>query len=351
MIRTALRNTGREPRASADSASPFGMEVVVRGLLHPESRRCLAAFRALVARVAEMSSAALAPDQVWRLLLALRRHVRESAELPQGLGLSLDPDGQPVVTRAADPLALVGAASDGAWFARSPVSAAGAELLDLYLPMAFASPARPLTVAHLGQSLDGRIATVQGASRYVNGPENLLHLHRMRALCDAVVVGAGTVECDDPRLTTRQVAGPNPVRVVLDPRRRLAAGCGVFQDRAAPTWLICDQGLAERQGPGCARVIGAPCDAGVFDLAAVLAQLRARGCAGVFVEGGGLTVSAFLEQKRLDRLQITIAPLIIGSGRPGITLPPVRDLDQGLRPRCRRYVLGEDVLFECRLGD
>ncbi|MBL8258752.1 MAG: RibD family protein [Candidatus Competibacteraceae bacterium] len=217
--------------------------------------------------------------------------------------------------------------------------------------MAFAGAARPLTVAHLGQSLDGRIATLQGASRYVNGPENLLHLHRMRALCDAVVVGASTVERDNPRLTTRQVAGPHPVRVILDPRRRLAGDCGVFQDRAAPTWLVCDRQLAERQGPGHARPIGAPYCDGSLDLSAVVAQLRARGCFGVFVEGGGLTVSSFLASKLLDRLQITVAPLIIGSGRPGITLPPIEDLAQGLRPSHRRYVLGEDVLFDCRLRD
>ena len=79
--------------------------------------------------------------------------------------------------------------------------------------------------------------------------------------------------------------------------------------------------------------------------------MRARGLFGLFIEGGGLTVSAFLEQGLLDRLQITIAPLIIGSGRPGLTLPPIRDLSHGLRPRHRRYVMGEDVLFDCRLRD
>jgi diaminohydroxyphosphoribosylaminopyrimidine deaminase/5-amino-6-(5-phosphoribosylamino)uracil reductase len=64
-----------------------------------------------------------------------------------------------------------------------------------------------------------------------------------------------------------------------------------------------------------------------------------------------LTVSAFLEQGLLNQLQVTVAPLIIGSGRPGIRLPPIQDLSQGLRPRCRRYALGEDVMFDCRLQD
>ncbi|MEI2646384.1 MAG: RibD family protein [Candidatus Competibacter sp.] len=294
---------------------------------------------------------ALGPEHVWTLLLALRRHVRKSSKILVRLGVGLDADGQPTILSATDPAALVGIASAGGWLARTPLDPLGAELFDLYLAVALACRARPLTVAHLGQSLDGRIATLEGASRYVNGSENLLHLHRMRALCDAVVVGANTVECDNPRLTTRQAAGPNPARVILDPSRRLAAGHEVFQDRAAPTWLVCDEALTEGAGPGQARIIGVPRRGRSLDLRAVLDQLHTRGFFSVFVEGGGLTVSSFLEQRLLDRLQITIAPLIIGSGRPGITLPAVRDLEQGLRPRCRRYALGEDVLFECQLRD
>src|SRR5437016_715601 len=93
-------------------------------------------------------------------------------------------------------------------------------LVDLYLPICSATRARPITVGHLGQSLDGFIATHAGESQWVTGQENILHMHRLRALCDAVVVGAGTVAADDPELTTRLVPGPNPLRVVIDPARR-----------------------------------------------------------------------------------------------------------------------------------
>src|SRR5438128_40350 len=72
------------------------------------------------------------------------------------------------------------------------------------------SSARPITVGQIGQSLDGRIATLSGHSQYINGPEGIAHLHRLRALVDAVVVGAGTVRADDPQLTVRHVSGPNP---------------------------------------------------------------------------------------------------------------------------------------------
>ena len=294
---------------------------------------------------------ALTGESVWTLLLALRQTRRQWQAVPDRLGLGFDRNGQPLIVAAADSAARIEVTADGHWIAQVPISAAGAELLDLYLPMALACRARPLIVAHLGQSLDGRIATLAGASLTLNGPENLTHLHRLRALCDAIVVGASTVDCDNPQLTTRRVTGPNPARVILDPRRRLAADYRIFQDQSAPTWLACAEERVGESGPGYAGIIGVPSTGGRLDLAALAQQLRDLGLFGIFVEGGGLTVSAFLEQGLLDRLQIAIAPLIMGSGRMGITLPPLQNLSQGLRPGCRRYAMGDDMLFDCWLRD
>ena len=111
----------------------------------------------------------------------------------------------------------------------SPAEFCGEE--ELYAPCA----REAWVLAHLGQSLDGRIATRSGASHYINGPENLTHLHRLRALADAVVVGAATVALDDPRLTARRVEGANPVRIVLDPNRRLPVERHAFTEADAPT--------------------------------------------------------------------------------------------------------------------
>lgn len=224
-------------------------------------------------------------------------------------------------------------------------------LLDLYLPVCSATASRPMTVGHLGQSLDGFIATQSGDSRFVTGEHNIVHLHRMRALSDAVIVGAGTVVADDPQLTTRHVPGTSPLRVILDPTRRLGPGYHVFQDGAAPTWYVCK---ASRVRPGetvfgDATVVGLGDGPSGVDLAELLARLRARGAARIFVEGGGVTVSAFLEAGLLDRLQMAIAPFLIGDGRPAIRLPGPAALRDCLRPRHRVFRMGSDVLFDIDL--
>jgi riboflavin-specific deaminase-like protein len=221
-------------------------------------------------------------------------------------------------------------------------------LLDLYLPLCGASVRRPLTVGHLGQSLDGHIATESGDSYYVTGPANVLHLHRMRALCDAVVVGAETVARDDPQLTVRMAEGTNPLRVILDPRGRLRPTRRVFAADAR-TLLVRDEAAAPPKAFGSAEVLALPARDGRLELDALLEQLHARGIACVFVEGGGATVSSFLAMGLLDRLQIAVAPLLTGHGRPGIRLPARETIADCLQPAHRVFAMGGDVLFDCDL--
>jgi diaminohydroxyphosphoribosylaminopyrimidine deaminase / 5-amino-6-(5-phosphoribosylamino)uracil reductase len=225
-------------------------------------------------------------------------------------------------------------------------------IIDLYLPICSATSARPVTVGHLGQSLDGFIATHAGESRWVTGHENMVHMHRLRALCDAVVVGSGTVAADDPQLTTRLVEGPNPLRVVLDPARRLGVHHRVFTDGSAATLYVCSRSLlrAGEDRFGCASIVGLEGTADRIDPSALMRMLRGRGCTRVFVEGGGVTVSMFLEANQLDRLHMTIAPLLIGDGRPAIRLPAPAALGDCHRPRYRVFRMGGDVLFDCELG-
>jgi len=294
----------------------------------------------------------LTSDSAWRMLLAasaLANTLEQEGQtrlFAEGSrdGLRALPANNPEADLAWHP--------GRGWECRLPVNDTRRELLNLYLPICSATLKHPVTVGHLGQSLDGFIATPSGDSQFVTGDDNLVHVHRMRALCDAVVVGAGTVAADDPQLTTRHVPGPNPLRVVIDPGRRLEPTFRVFIDRQAPTLYVCGQ---TRLSPGETHV-GAATVADIdegeaaTEVAQVMQLLRARGCARVLVEGGGVTVSTFLEAELLDRLQIAIAPVFIGEGRPAIRLAPQTHLRDCLRPGYRVYRMGGDVLFDCELN-
>ncbi len=206
-----------------------------------------------------------------------------------------------------------------------------------------------LVVGRLAQTLDGRIATQGGVSQWIGGPADLRHTHRLRALCHAVVVGAATVAADDPLLTTRLVPGPHPVRVVIDTEARLPATARVFCD-GPPTLLAV---AADRAMPahGMAEVLALPRGAdGRLDLAALLAALGARGLRKVFVEGGGVTVSRFLMAGLLDRLHVTVAPIILGSGRPAFALPEAGCIADGMRFSWTIHDIAPDVLFDIDLG-
>lgn len=225
-------------------------------------------------------------------------------------------------------------------------------LTPLYAPLLAARHrARPYAVAHLAQSLDGRIATANGVSRWLSGAADLLHTHRMRALADAVLVGTETVWHDDPQLTVRLCAGENPVRVVLDPNRRLDGRQRVFRDGAAQTLLlVADDGTAAPSRLGQAEVLPVRRGAcGRLDPHDIRRTLARRGLTWLFIEGGGVTVSRFLAAGALDRLQLTVAAVILGSGRPGLSLDAVADLQHCLRPQTRSYPLDRDVLIDCCL--
>jgi riboflavin-specific deaminase-like protein len=263
----------------------------------------------------------LSPE-TWARLLDLKRRVRE-------------PGGEPVAA--------------GGQTGRQP-GADETGLAAVYRDLVLAGTHQALTIAQIGQSLDGRIATETGHSQYINGSASLDHLHRLRALMDAVVVGATTVELDDPQLTTRRVAGESPTRVIIDPRCRLAATARVF-DGTVPTLVFIDA-AAGRPHPAATRgipVIALDGTAGRLPPAAILQALRGRDLTRVLVEGGAHTVSAFLAAGCVDRLHVAVAPILIGSGVPAITLPPIARVGEALQLTMTAWPLGDDVLFDCRL--
>jgi diaminohydroxyphosphoribosylaminopyrimidine deaminase/5-amino-6-(5-phosphoribosylamino)uracil reductase len=285
--------------------------------------------------------------RAWALLQALARRAALGRPLCRPAGLELDDAGELVELAPGRGLVTVAPETEPRFTLSGPADADARDLLDLYLPLCVGPASETLVVGHLGQSLDGQIATSSGASQYVTGPENIRHLHRLRALFDAVVVGANTVECDNPQLTTRLVAGPNPTRVVLDPSRRLHGDQTLFKDGAAPTLVLCAVGSEQKNGFAHAEVLGIPASGELLPVDGVVRALRARGLKRLFVEGGGVTVSRFLEARALHRLHLTVSSVFLGSGRPGVKLPGIDRLDAALRPRVRRLALGEDLLFDC----
>ncbi|MES2990337.1 MAG: RibD family protein [Pseudomonadota bacterium] len=267
------------------------------------------------------------------------------------------------------------AAVDGGWGLVGACSAASAAWFEVYKPLldarlaharagsAAAARAMPWAVAQLGQSLDGCVATAAGDSYFVTGPESLVHLHRLRALCDAVLVGAGTVVADNPLLTTRHVPGPHPVRVVLDPAARLDGSARSMHDATSPTLWLCDgrhadAARARLEAVAAHALVEVLSVDGLIDAAdprrgpdmtRALAALAGRGLRVLLVEGGGVTVSRCLAAGVLDRLHLMIAPVIIGAGRRGLQHPGPARMADCARPPARRMVLGDDMLWDLDL--
>lgn len=210
-------------------------------------------------------------------------------------------------------------------------------------------PGRIFAIGQLGQSLDGRIATPTGESRWINLDPALDHLHGLRARVDAVLVGIGTVLADDPRLDVRRCEGPNPARVILDPKGRLPADALVLRADGVRRLVIRQEGGHADLPPGI-ETIFLRANADGISARDILTALAERGLRHILVEGGARTLSRFIAEDALDRLHLLVAPVIIGAGQTGLDLPPPPSLALARRPLTRVMPLGGgEVLFDCDL--
>jgi riboflavin-specific deaminase-like protein len=220
--------------------------------------------------------------------------------------------------------------------------------LDLYGPLA-RRDLGPVVVAQIGQSLDGRVATVTGDAADVSGPDGLAHLHRIRALVDAVVIGVGTAVHDNPQMTVRLCPGPHPARVVIDPNGRLQKDARLLADDGIRVILLQGPDVT-RSHPAHIEAVTLPVTGRSFAPEAIVAALQDRGLQNLLVEGGGITIANFLDAGQLCRLQVAIAPLVIGNGPMALTRGVAQqNLADCLRPDTRVFALGSDVVFDCGL--
>lgn len=201
-------------------------------------------------------------------------------------------------------------------------------------------------IGQLGQSLDGRIATPTGDSKYINGEGALRHLHLIRSMVDAVIVGVGTAIADNPQLTTRHVAGDNPTRVVIDPKGRMPADMVMLQDGAAPVLSVtCPDTVVP---PGTEALPLCCSETGHIEPIEIVEALATRRLRRILVEGGAETLARFINAGVVDELHLMVAPIILGSGKTGLNLAPIETLDQALLPdvRTMRFKDG-DMLCMC----
>jgi diaminohydroxyphosphoribosylaminopyrimidine deaminase/5-amino-6-(5-phosphoribosylamino)uracil reductase len=214
----------------------------------------------------------------------------------------------------------------------------------------------PFVVLKMAATLDGYIATRTGDARWVTGETARARVHEMRHALDAVMVGIGTVEADDPRLTTRleNGRGKDPVRIILDTWLKLRATAQVL-NRTSPTatYLVCapdaDAGRKQRLADAGARILEIPLMEGRIDLKALMTRLGTMQITSIMIEGGARLAAGALNQDVVDKLTLFYAPKLLVADR-GIPMfrgegPELMKDAQTLK-RLSVSKIGDDILVE-----
>jgi GTP cyclohydrolase II len=209
---------------------------------------------------------------------------------------------------------------------------------------------RPYVVLKYAQTLDGRIATRTGDSKWISGELERRASHALRAACDGVLVGINTVIADDPQLTVRLVPGASPLRIVLDTSLRVPPDAQVLCD-GSPTLIITSElSPATRRDELRERGIAVrtvdPEPPWGIDLASALALLREQGIHSLLVEGGAAVITSFLRHRMVDRIVAGIAPTILGAGTEAVGDLSCTQMSDGLRltRRCV-HALDDDIIL------
>ena len=215
----------------------------------------------------------------------------------------------------------------------------------------------PFVTVKFAQTLDGRIATASGDSRWISSPAARRFVHRLRSQHDAIMVGIGTVLADDPELTVRLVKGRDPLRIIIDSKLKTPLTARVLAGDSASHTLIATVGGVNRRREKKLEALGAavlrlPVARGSsrVDLAALLSELGERGVSSVLVEGGQAIITSLLSAGLADRLVAIVAPKIIGAGIEAVGDLGIRRLNQAITfSSFNTRRLGTDIVIDARL--
>ncbi len=211
----------------------------------------------------------------------------------------------------------------------------------------YMNTARPFVALKMAQSLDGRIATLSGHSRWISCPEALTFAHKLRARYDAVAVGAGTVRADNPSLTVRHVRGDNPLRIIITGSGDLSPWLNIFRNNRDNNTIMATSRKVIRSGAYRDQIKWPMrLRAGRIDLRDLLDQAGQRGVTSILFEGGQTLATSLLKQGLMDKFYLIIAPLIIGRGTETINDLGTKTITQAIDFEKSGFKkIGTDTLF------
>lgn len=215
----------------------------------------------------------------------------------------------------------------------------------------------PFVTLKYAQTIDGRIASLTGHSRWISSQASRSFAHRLRRSHDAILVGAGTVLADDPDLTVRHVKGRNPIRIIADARLRIPLTARVLENQETARTIIATTAQADREMLVRLREQGIEIllldderEEGI-DLKKLLLELGKRQIASLLVEGGSSIITSMLKEALADRMVIIVAPKISGRGIEAVGDLGIRSMDDAIKLSYRRvHRLGGDIIVDARIS-